>query len=159
MMVIFAFSAQTAEESTMVSNSVGIMVGNLIVPGFDGWNMGQQLEFAEQIEYGVRKCAHWMEYALLGVLLVGALVDTGKVKSVEMNSAELNTAPNRNSRRKQILASTAIGICYACSDEFHQLFVPGRSGQVTDVLLDSFGVIVGVILAKIVMDWIAVRIK
>lgn len=40
----------------------------------------------------------------------------------------------------------ALGICilYAISDEFHQLFVPGRGGQIRDVLIDSTGAIVGV---------------
>ena len=33
---------------------------------------------------------------------------------------------------------------YAATDEFHQLFVPGRSGQISDVLLDSAGALAGV---------------
>lgn len=33
----------------------------------------------------------------------------------------------------------AMTVAYACTDEFHQLFVPGRSGQFTDVLVDSSG--------------------
>ena len=33
-------------------------------------------------------------------------------------------------------------VCYAATDEFHQLFVPGRAGMVTDVLIDSIGVTV-----------------
>ena len=35
---------------------------------------------------------------------------------------------------------------YACSDEFHQTFVPGRAGRVGDVLVDSAGVLLGLAL-------------
>ena len=42
----------------------------------------------------------------------------------------------------------AILICvlYAASDEIHQIFVPGRSCRVMDILLDSFGSISGIII-------------
>ena len=35
---------------------------------------------------------------------------------------------------------------YAISDEVHQLFVPGRAGQVRDVLIDSAGSLLGIII-------------
>ena len=38
-----------------------------------------------------------------------------------------------------------IGIFYACTDEIHQLFVPDRSGQLTDVLIDSIGLTLGLL--------------
>jgi len=37
---------------------------------------------------------------------------------------------------------------YSISDEIHQLFVPGRSGQVTDVILDSCSSFIGMMLIK-----------
>ena len=42
--------------------------------------------------------------------------------------------------------SVITGSLYAISDELHQYFVPGRSGEIKDVLLDSSGVITGVFL-------------
>ena len=42
------------------------------------------------------------------------------------------------------------GFIYACSDEFHQAFVPGRVGQFSDVLIDMIGVLVGVISVRLV---------
>ena len=33
----------------------------------------------------------------------------------------------------------AICFAYACSDEFHQLFVLGRDGNLIDVTIDSIG--------------------
>ena len=35
-------------------------------------------------------------------------------------------------------------VLYASTDEIHQLFVPGRSGMVRDVFIDSIGGIIGV---------------
>lgn len=67
----------------------------------------------------VRKGAHVTEYAVLGLLLAWAL-------------------------RGRYAWAVLIGVAYAVTDETHQLFVPGRGGQVTDVLIDSVGVLIGV---------------
>jgi len=37
-------------------------------------------------------------------------------------------------------------VLYAISDETHQIFVPGRSAQISDVLIDSVGAIVGILM-------------
>ena len=37
-------------------------------------------------------------------------------------------------------------VLYACSDEFHQLFVAGRAGRINDVLIDSAGAVLGLAL-------------
>ena len=42
--------------------------------------------------------------------------------------------------------SLIIGIIYASSDEIHQAFVPGRGPMLTDVLIDTSGVVTGIIL-------------
>ena len=49
-------------------------------------------------------------------------------------------------RRWLIPGSWGAGTCYAAFDELHQLLVDGRSGQWTDVLIDSAGVLCGVML-------------
>lgn len=73
------------------------------------------------LEHFIRKCAHFTIYAALGVssyLMIGTYSLT----------------------RKQSL-KWAILLCflYACSDEFHQSFIPNRSAQFSDVLLDTCG--------------------
>jgi VanZ family protein len=68
----------------------------------------------------LRKLAHACEFAVLGGLLLRALRDER--------------------------AALAAGIAYAISDEVHQHFVPGRIGSPVDVLIDSAGVAVGVLL-------------
>ena len=128
MVVIFSFSARPAEQSTGDSRWAGHMIGQLFVPGFGDWSDKEQEAFAEKVDYPVRKTAHAMEYAVLGLLTAGAYIRRG------------------TSIRKGILVPWGIATLYAASDEFHQLFVPGRSGQVSDVVLDSAGVLAGVLL-------------
>ena len=43
-------------------------------------------------------------------------------------------------------AALAAGVAYAISDEVHQHFVPGRVGAPLDVVIDSAGVAIGVLL-------------
>jgi VanZ family protein len=69
----------------------------------------------------LRKLAHAAEYAILGALLVRAL--------------------------QRPYWALVLGVAYAISDEIHQTFVPGRQGSPIDVLIDSAGVLAGVVLA------------
>lgn len=74
----------------------------------------------------VRKTAHLLEYLVLGVLMVNCFKDYGF--------------------NKYLLISTLLCFLYACSDEFHQFFVVGRSAQLSDILIDSIGSIFGCLL-------------
>lgn len=132
MILIFAFSAEPADESSQLSLSVGQAVAEIFVPEYEGWPEDRQQEFVESIEYPIRKCAHASEYAVLGILLMLA----GK---------------NYLADRKRIVTiSGMIGVIYAASDEFHQSFVPGRACKITDVMIDSLGLAVGIFLAYII---------
>jgi VanZ family protein len=79
----------------------------------------------------LRKNAHYFAYLVLGILVINALRISG-VKGWRV-------------------CVLALGICvlYAVSDEVHQLFVPGRGGQVRDVLIDSAGATVGLGLYQV----------
>ena len=44
-----------------------------------------------------------------------------------------------------------VAVAYAVTDEVHQLFVPGRSGRITDVLIDGAGAVVGGIVVRLLM--------
>ena len=48
----------------------------------------------------------------------------------------------------RILPVLAAGFLYAVSDEIHQIFVPGRSGEPRDVLIDTSGVLIGICLVR-----------
>ena len=45
----------------------------------------------------------------------------------------------------KLLQSFAFCALYAATDEIHQLFVPGRGGQIRDVLIDSSGALIGLL--------------
>ena len=126
MAIIFALSADTADESDAKSDAISDSIVYQILSNFDLTD--------EQIETLVRKCvvivrktAHFLEYAVLGFLLASVFVSFG-----------LKTKQN-------IPLSFIIGALYAVSDEIHQYFVPGRSCQISDMLLDSAGVITGIL--------------
>ncbi len=72
----------------------------------------------------VRKSAHFFLYCILGMLVINAC----------------------NQYKQKLQISLLICLLYACSDEIHQLFVVGRSGQIRDVFVDFLGISMGVFL-------------
>lgn len=129
MCVIFAFSAQTKEESSVVSEGFSYRIVNTTGIFFHLHLDEEQIhEIAQAIEGVVRKCAHMTEFAILAVLLY-----------VWMSRWEI-------ARRRRGCYAAVMTMLYACTDEFHQLFVAGRSGRITDVLIDSAGAAIGMAL-------------
>ena len=61
--------------------------------------------------------------------------------------------------KKLIVYQFLLAFVFACTDEFHQLFVPDRSGKFTDVLIDSVGITVGVLIVYFVVTIISKRRK
>ncbi len=49
-------------------------------------------------------------------------------------------------KKKKIIIGIAIAIFYGISDEIHQLFVPGRSFSLFDIMINSTGIIFAAIL-------------
>ena len=138
MSVIFSFSAKKAVESEGMSHSVGKEIGRLIVPEYRSWSEDKQGQFAEKVDFPVRKCAHASEYAVLGILVLGTAYSFSEDRG-----------------RKIILLCWCVGTAYAGTDESHQLFVPGRSCQFRDVCIDSAGVLTGLILFSLIKHQIA----
>lgn len=129
MCIIFAFSAQTKEESGAVSESFTYhMVSSTRTFFHLDLSDARVKEIADTIEGLVRKAAHMAEYGILSVLLY-----------IWIGQWEM-----RFLRR----GGTAVGATavYAATDEIHQLFVAGRSGRFSDVCIDSAGALVGVIV-------------
>ena len=130
MATIFALSADTADESDAKSDAISDSIVYQILSNFDLTD--EQIEtLMRRCVVIVRKTAHFLEYAALGFLLASVFVSFG-----------LKTKQN-------IPISFFIGALYAVSDEIHQYFVPGRSCQVSDMLIDSSGVITGIMFLLI----------
>jgi VanZ family protein len=39
---------------------------------------------------------------------------------------------------------------YACTDEIHQYFVPGRTSKFSDTLIDALGICIGLLIIKVI---------
>ena len=140
MLLIFGFSSQNASESVSVSTGVTAKLARFFTPGFDEMSPLAQAEVIEAFHHFVRKMAHFTEYAVLGVLAVNAL-RTYKTK-----------------KALRFLLPAAICVVYAVTDEVHQYFVPNRSAQISDVLLDILGGIVGIAF-MLGFIWLVKRFK
>ena len=134
--VIFMFSANNADESNKQSNAVFNTVIEFVNPVYDSLDTTAQAEYKDTATFIIRKLAHFSEYALLGIL---AFINFSKVKK---------------------LGYRVFSCIYASSDEIHQLFVPGRAGQVGDVLIDTSGAVAGILLAILIRKiWLKSREK
>lgn len=123
MVVIFMLSQQSASIS---SGQSGVFVEQLhhIAPSVD-----QQL-----LTFLVRKGAHIFAYFVLGILMVNAL------RQVNLSKFKFN---------RPAVLSIIVCALYAASDEFHQLFIIGRSGELRDIMIDSCAAMVGVFIISI----------
>lgn len=124
--VIFSFSAKKADSSNEVSLKTGHLIGNIFVWNYEEWTTEKQDQFAENINYMVRKSAHMTEFAILS----GALMFTLYGIAI----------------KKRMFIAMAGSVCAASLDEFHQLFVEGRSGQFSDVCIDTIGIFAGILI-------------
>lgn len=122
MAFIFFMSAKTASDSTKQSDFVINLLNSF---GIDlSGNFG---DFASVI---VRKGGHLTEYMILSFLIYNVVSDYIFIE-------------------KRIFIYTIIGVMlYATTDEIHQIFVPGRAGRVTDVMIDTLGGCIGIIFIK-----------
>lgn len=128
MAVIFMFSAKPAEESQEQSYFIGRAIADFVqrIGGFS-WSQERRQAFVEAIDFYVRKSAHGTEYAVLGALWMAVFGSFGKKLKVSGRF------------------SWIYGTLYAISDEVHQYFVPGRACQIRDMVIDSTGVMAGVL--------------
>ncbi len=78
----------------------------------------------------IRKIAHMCEYALLVTSFFYAFY--------KGHFSKIN------------LYSFICSFLYACFDEFHQLFIDGRAGQFNDVIIDSCGALIMLIILSII---------
>lgn len=118
MMVIFMLSSQNSDTSSSTSGRILALISQII--HYDLLTS----PFVNMCQFIVRKCAHMFAYFLLGILWYRVFV---LIKNHPYRWSALCT------------------VLYACSDEFHQLFVPGRAGQIRDVCIDSMGMLIGFI--------------
>lgn len=112
MVVIFKFSNDPATVSDAKSGTVITMFDSI------GLNLNSLL--GTLANFIVRKTAHFTEFLILYVFLYNALSES-------------------YTKKKALVIAIVFTFLYACSDEFHQTFIPGREGRFRDVLIDTSG--------------------
>lgn len=119
MFIIFNLSSDTGSKSS--GKSDGLIVRTVeVILNRKLTNKEKELYINKYVVY-VRKLAHFTLYFLLGLLYISFL-------------KEFNL-----SYEKLFIYTIIFVFLYACSDEVHQLFIPGRSGEILDVLIDTLG--------------------
>ena len=113
MLFIFTMSSFGSDSSNAQSGQI-IQVLRQVFPNLSSHTSGPDASALT---------AHFTEYAILGILFYFFY---------------RQILPQKNGLRLFVLAILS-SFLYACTDEIHQLFVPGRSGQFTDVLVDTLG--------------------
>ena len=119
MVVIFIFSNANADNSTDTSKGLIYNVVSIYEKVFDK-NIDKEY-ICEKLDHPVRKLAHFTLYFILGFFVYHVFLYS------KTNWKNLPTF--------------IVCLLYSISDEIHQIFIPGRSGQVSDIVIDSLGVI------------------
>jgi VanZ family protein len=121
MSFIFLLSMQVGEDSAELSGGFVEFLSPFIkvfVPNAS----------ADTLHLIIRKMAHLTEFLILGILLVNAL------------------RQHFNEKKEIYGLSFIISVLFAMSDEIHQLFINSRDGSIVDVLIDTFGIVIGLLL-------------
>ena len=129
--VIFFFSSYNGIDST--SQSKGFLYNTLgkVIDIFDkDITLHEKDLLIEKLDTPIRKVAHGCVYLILAILICLAL-DNYKIDI-----------------KKLLIVAFIICVLYAISDEIHQTFIDGRSGEIKDVFIDSIGVSLGLLLYK-----------
>ena len=114
MICVFLFSNQNGTGSSGLSLKVAKLLFN-------------SDDVALKMEGFIRKAAHMTEYAIGAILFYGYCLTYPKMQP-----------------KKRIIFSELCVALYAVTDELHQLFIPGRNGNLIDVLIDSAGGVIGI---------------
>jgi VanZ family protein len=128
MAVIFSASADTFSANR---------TSRIIAPILRWLNPNISPGAIQKVQFVVRKGAHMAEYAVLAMLIWRAL----------------HKPPQPIWKRRHAITAFAIAVAYAMSDEFHQSFVPSRGAHWGDVLFDSAGAAIGLLVVWVVGCW------
>lgn len=118
--LIIYFSSQPSVKSHELSNGLAAYILAQLREIFPNVTLNE-------LDFFLRKMAHFSLYFILGCSLTGAF--------------------SRQRKLPPVLLAVFAGACFAASDELHQMFSAGRSASAKDVMLDTCGVAVGSLLS------------
>ena len=132
MITIFMFSNQGSDKSSKTSKgSIRFILDKLSITK----NMEEQQieELIEKLQTPIRKLAHFSIYTLGGIL------------------TSIYFSLDKKSKRKSIIEAILFCSIYAITDEIHQYFIPGRSCELRDILIDSSGALFGILIIQFIL--------
>ncbi len=125
MFIIFSFSGDTGETSGGLTEEIIVKVTTTLTDIKEGTKEMQDV--IDKWMFPTRKAAHYFVYFVLAFLIMNTLFIMGVKKHT-------------------LIITGIICILYAMGDEYHQTFVSGRTGQISDVLLDSSAALISAFL-------------
>ena len=123
MVIVFLNSAKDATQSSEISMSFTEKLFAVFVPDYGAMDEASKLSLITEMQFFIRKSAHFLSYFAMGLFC-----------TLAYNTHKLRL-------RNKFLFSAVTCVCFSVSDEIHQLFVPGRSGEIRDVLIDTAGIL------------------
>lgn len=129
MTAVFFFSAEPADRSQETSDGFIFKVVSVFYPKIKTMTEKQWNDFLEKVSNPVRKFAHFSIYGLMGVFSILSIISY------------------RNPKYGiRCIFAWLVCILYAVSDEIHQFFSAGRSCEFRDMLIDSSGALLGIVV-------------
>ena len=146
--VIFFMSSMDTNESNSKSKTV---INDIVEKSVETTNElgitnkqpseSNKKKVIDKLNQPLRKVAHASEYFIFTILIIIALKNSG------LNGTRL------------FIIAIIICFIYACTDEYHQTFVNGRTGQFSDTLIDTFGGFVSCLMYTFMMKINKIRKK
>ena len=121
MIVVFLFSGQQGKDSGNTSSKFIKVILKIFTKDVSE-------EKIQKLQLPIRKLAHFTIYAIGGMLVI-----------LLLNQYNISVF-------QKILYSQIFMTLYAATDEFHQKFVPGRTACIKDVLIDSSGALLAIVV-------------
>ena len=137
MCTIFCLSNEDRNESGQTSSFLTMLAMKIFHSNYKNEPPEIQQELWDKTAFIVRKIAHFTIYTALGFC---ASFTVGKRRLISPQS----------------LGVIVFSFLYAMSDEFHQHFVPGRSCEFRDMMIDTGGATVGMVISLVIMGIITI---
>ncbi len=132
MIIIFRFSMENSDKSSETSGKITNTAVHAVIDNYDELPQKRQMSIMNKAEIIIRKSAHFSLYAMLGFMMSMAV------------------------GQRKLFSSASFGVIifcflYAFSDEIHQSFIPGRSCEFRDMMIDTSGALTGMLISMAAM--------
>lgn len=143
MLLIFYLSSENGSDSTMRSSEFVVYINQ---------NFG--IEITEMI---VRKTTHIIEFTVLTLLTFLSIRFTNMI-SPHTAYSESPVKMIKSDNELYIALTLWFTVLFSVLDEYHQLFVTGRSGSILDVCIDLIGIVVMLLIIRLVFTLYLIKL-